>query len=70
MLTNELLRVFGVLEIHLSGKYNSATGQAPREYLPGQGTGKYSVADMGTWPWVKLWKSLGLRKNRWVNFLI
>ncbi|KAG4419973.1 hypothetical protein IFR04_006913 [Cadophora malorum] len=44
----ETLRVFGVLEIHLSGKF---TGE-PRDYLAGNGKGKYSVADMGTWPWV------------------
>lgn len=44
----EVLRVFGVLEIHLSGKY---TGEV-REYLAGAGKGKYSVADIGTWPWV------------------
>lgn len=46
---NETLRVYGVLEIHLSGKY---TGE-PRDYLAGKGKGKYSVADIGTWPWVK-----------------
>jgi len=45
----ESLRVFGVLEIRLSGKY---TGE-PREYLAGNGKGKYSIADIGTWPWVK-----------------
>ncbi|KAF3940044.1 Glutathione-S-transferase [Dactylella cylindrospora] len=49
---NETLRVYGVLEIRLSGKY---TGQ-PREYLAGGGTGKYSVADIGTWPWVSMWE--------------
>lgn len=47
----EVKRVFGVLEIQLSGKY---TGQ-PKEYLAGNGKGKYSVADMGTWPWVMGW---------------
>ncbi|KAF3902796.1 hypothetical protein AA313_de0205060 [Arthrobotrys entomopaga] len=52
---NETLRVFGVLEIQLSGKY---TGQ-PREYLAGKGSGKYSVADIGTWPWVKGWSFSG-----------
>ncbi|KAK6538451.1 hypothetical protein TWF694_010036 [Orbilia ellipsospora] len=52
---NETLRVFGVLEIQLSGKY---TGQ-PREYLAGKGVGKYSVADIGTWPWVKGWAFSG-----------
>lgn len=46
---NETLRVYGVLEIQLSGKY---TGE-PREYLAGPNKGKYSVADIGTWPWVK-----------------
>src|ERR1700744_2522171 len=50
---NETLRVFGVLEIHLSGKY---TGE-PRDYLAGKGKGKYSIADIGTWPWVKGWKN-------------
>ena len=39
---NETLRVFGVLEIQLSGKY---TGE-PKDYLAGKGKGKYSVADM------------------------
>lgn len=53
---NETLRVFGVLEIQLSGKY---TGE-PREYLAGQGKGKYSVADIGTWPWVKIYEFSGL----------
>lgn len=41
--------MYGVLEIHLSGKY---TGE-PRDYLAGKGKGKYSVADIGTWPWVQ-----------------
>lgn len=38
---NETLRVFGVLEIHLSGKY---TGQE-KEYLAGKGKGKYSKSE-------------------------
>jgi glutathione S-transferase len=46
---NETLRVFGVLEIRLAGKF---TGE-PRDYLAGDGKGKYSIADIGTWPWVK-----------------
>jgi glutathione S-transferase len=46
---NESYRVFGVLEIQLSGKY---TGE-PKEYLAGKGKGKYSLADIGAWPWVK-----------------
>ncbi|MCJ1314015.1 hypothetical protein MMC25_007695 [Agyrium rufum] len=52
---NETLRVYGVLEIQLSGKY---TGE-PKEYLAGNGKGKYSVADIGTWPWVKGWSFSG-----------
>ncbi|KAF2168931.1 hypothetical protein M409DRAFT_65275 [Zasmidium cellare ATCC 36951] len=56
---NETLRVYGVLEIHLSGKY---TGE-PREYLAGHGKGKYSVADIKTWPWVKGWERTGFTKE-------
>ncbi|CAK1367775.1 Disulfide-bond oxidoreductase [Cercospora beticola] len=56
---NETLRVFGVLEIHLSGKY---TGE-PRDYLAGKGKGKYSVADVKTWPWVKNWERSGFTKE-------
>ena len=56
---NETLRVYGVLEIRLSGKY---TGE-PREYLAGKGKGKYSVADIGTWPWVKGWSFSGFSEE-------
>lgn len=56
---NETLRVYGVLEIQLSGKY---TGE-PREYLAGNGKGKYSVADIGTWPWVKGWEFSGFSQE-------
>ena len=41
---NETLRVYGVLEIHLSDKYGTNGG--PRDYLAGKGKGKYSVADV------------------------
>lgn len=56
---NETLRVYGVLEIHLSGKY---TGE-PRDYLAGKGKGKYSVADIGNWAWVKGWKYTGFTED-------
>lgn len=56
---NETLRVFGVLEIRLSGKY---TGE-PREYLAGKGKGSVSVADLKTWPWVKNWERSGFSKE-------
>jgi glutathione S-transferase len=60
---NETLRVFGVLEIRLSGKY---TGE-PREYLAGNGKGKYSVADIGTWPWVKNWERSGFTPEQFTK---
>jgi glutathione S-transferase len=69
---NETLRVFGVLEIHLSGRYTGA----PRGYLAGNGAGKYSIADIKTWPWVKNWERSGFTEEevrpfphllRWVD---
>lgn len=56
---DETLRVLGVVEIRLSGKF---TGE-PREYLAGKGKGKYSVADIGMWPWVKNHERSGLTKE-------
>lgn len=56
---NETLRVFGVLEIHLSGKYDGRE----KEFLAGEGKGKYSVADIKTWPWVKNWEKSGFTKE-------
>ncbi|KAH9844505.1 Disulfide-bond oxidoreductase [Teratosphaeria destructans] len=61
---NETLRVFGVLEIHLSGKY----ADEPREYLAGKGKGKYSVADMKSWPWVKNWERSGFTQEQMEEF--
>jgi len=55
----ETLRTYGVLEIQLSGKY---TGEA-REYLAGNGKGKYSVADIKTWAWVKGWEKTGFTEE-------
>lgn len=60
----ETYRVFGVLEIRLSGKY---TGE-PRDYLAGQGKGKFSVADIGTWPWVKNWSFGGYTEEEMKAF--
>ncbi|KAK7552216.1 glutathione S-transferase [Phyllosticta citricarpa] len=61
---NETLRVYGVLEIQLSGKYSGE----PRDYLAGNGKGKYSVADIGTWPWVSGWEFSGLEKKDMEQF--
>jgi len=61
---NETLRVFGVLEIRLSGQF---TGE-PRDYLAGKGKGKYSIADIGTWTWVKNWERSGYTKEEMAEF--
>ncbi|KAH8197596.1 hypothetical protein TruAng_008228 [Truncatella angustata] len=61
---NETLRVYGVLEIRLSGKY---TGE-PRDYLAGKGTGKYSIADIKTWPWINLWERSGFTHEEMKSF--
>lgn len=45
-----------MLEIQLSGIY---TGGEPREYLAGRGKGKYSIADIKAWSWVKNWEKSG-----------
>ncbi|RYO75958.1 hypothetical protein DL766_007733 [Monosporascus sp. MC13-8B] len=57
---NETLRVFGVLEIQLSGVYR---GGEPKDYLAGKGKGKYSVADIKAWAWVKGWKRSGFTEE-------
>jgi glutathione S-transferase len=44
-----------VLEIRLSGIY--VADKQPRHYLVGAGKGKYSIADIKTWTWIKLWPS-------------
>lgn len=61
---NEVLRVFGVLEIQLSGKF----ANGPREYLAGNGKGKYSIADVGTWPWVSKWEFGGFTTDDMAAF--
>ncbi|RYP09611.1 hypothetical protein DL764_001153 [Monosporascus ibericus] len=61
---NETLRVFGVLEIRLSGKY---TGE-PRDYLAGKGKGKYSIADIRTFPWVNVWEMSGFTRQEMEAF--
>lgn len=38
-----------MLETHLSGKYRGES----RDYLAGKGRGKYSIADVVTWPMIK-----------------
>ncbi|KAF9888829.1 hypothetical protein FE257_008198 [Aspergillus nanangensis] len=53
---SEVLRIYRVLEDHLSGRYTGTR----REYLAGDGTGKYSIADINAWPWIRNLRSIGL----------
>ena len=53
-----------MLEINLSGKYSGE----PKEYLAGHGKGKYSAADIKTWPWVKGWERTGFTKEEMEPF--
>lgn len=46
---DETVRLLGVIDGHLSGKFS---GEPEREYLAGNGKGKYSWADISTFPWV------------------
>ncbi|PYI12718.1 glutathione S-transferase [Aspergillus sclerotiicarbonarius CBS 121057] len=61
---NEVLRIYGVLELHLSGKLTNS----PREYLAGSGTGKYSIADINAWSWIRTFKSIGFEEKELAAF--
>ncbi|CAD0097048.1 unnamed protein product [Aureobasidium mustum] len=61
----ETLRVFGVLELRLSGKNSD---EQPREYLAGSGKGMYSLADIGAYPWVAKWEFAGFEKKEMEDF--
>ncbi|KAH8807351.1 glutathione S-transferase [Xylogone sp. PMI_703] len=60
----ETLRAYNVLEVHLSGHYTAV----PREYLAGAGKGKYSIADIGAWPWIRSWKSARFTEEEMAQF--
>ena len=55
----EILRVYDVLEIQLAGRI---TGQA-KQYLVGNGKGKYSIADIAIYPWVAKYDFSGLTRE-------
>ncbi|PNP43932.1 hypothetical protein TGAMA5MH_04217 [Trichoderma gamsii] len=57
-----MLRIYSVLEAHLSGQHR-ANSAAPREYLAGDSVGKYTIADMGTWPHVRGYRALGFSED-------
>ncbi|KAI8460412.1 glutathione S-transferase [Phakopsora pachyrhizi] len=56
---DETLRLYGVIEIHLSGKYTGVK----KSYLAGKGEGKYSWADIVIWPWVKIYALSGITEE-------
>ena len=45
----ETLRVYNVLELHLSGRLT----RQPREYFAGNNIGKFSIADVNAYPWIR-----------------
>jgi len=59
-----------VLELRLSGRYlnNSTCTPTPRDYLAGAGKGKYSIADIGTWPWVRSWRYAQITSEEMAHF--
>jgi glutathione S-transferase len=62
---DESLRIYGVFELHLSGKNSDGK---PRKYLAGNGKGRYSIADIGVWPWVAKWEFGGFTKDEMEKF--
>ena len=48
----------------MSGRYTGVE----REYLAGDGKGKYSIADIGTWPWINIWKFSGFTDEEMAKF--
>lgn len=60
----EVLRLYDVLEIRLSGRYSGGT----RKYLAGQGMGKYSIADINAWPWIRNIRRIGFSEDELAQF--
>jgi glutathione S-transferase len=58
------LRIYHVLELRLSGYYTST----PRDFLAGVGKGKYSIADIGTWPWIRAWRFAQFTEQEMAQF--
>lgn len=61
---NETLRLYGVLELQLSGKY---TGQE-KDFLAGNGRGRYSFADVCSWGWTNAWSMSGITEEDMSQF--
>ncbi|GLA93711.1 hypothetical protein AtubIFM61612_001392 [Aspergillus tubingensis] len=62
----ETLRIYNVLELHLS---NSLAGDGEaREYLVGEGRGKYSIADINAYAWIRAWKRMTITEEEMGRF--
>lgn len=52
---DESARLYSVLEDRLAGKReNNGEASEPRDYIVGNGKGKYSVVDINIFPWVRV----------------
>jgi glutathione S-transferase len=58
------LRFYNVFESRLSGHYTGI----PRDFLAGEGKGKYSIADIGTWAYVRNWRRAGFTEKEMAQF--
>lgn len=65
----ETLRIYNVLELHLSnGLAGAGEGDEAREYLVGEGRGKYSIADINAYAWVRAWKRMTITEEEMDGF--
>lgn len=61
----ETLRIYNVLELHLSNSLAGGDGGGgeAREYLVGEGRGKYSIADINAYAWIRAWKRMTITEE-------
>jgi glutathione S-transferase len=69
---DETIRLLDVLEIQLSGRHTGIE----KDYLAGSGRGRYSIADIVSFPWARAAKRLGIEEEalaklphlqKWIN---
>ncbi|BCS07002.1 glutathione-S-transferase theta, GST [Aspergillus luchuensis] len=65
----ETLRIYNVLEMHLSNRLTGDDGGGEaREYLVGEGRGKYSIADINAYAWIRAWKRMTISEEEMGRF--
>ncbi|KAL3255226.1 hypothetical protein ABHI18_008360 [Aspergillus niger] len=67
----ETLRIYSVLELHLSNGLaggGGGGGDETREYLVGEGRGRYSIADINAYAWVRAWKRMTITEEEMDGF--